>query len=99
MPLPGSLLIGGFGSLIGGASISAGPIAGTLADVNSGISFISGMALWPLAALDMSSVKIEKTRTAAVQAKTKWMIAEYHLFISTILFPGGRCVSERGINA
>jgi hypothetical protein len=42
---------------------------------------------------------IRKTRITAVHAKTKWMMAEYHLFISTILFPGRTGVSGRGINA
>src|ERR1017187_10300700 len=65
MPLPGSPVTGGFGFPIGGASASAGPIAGTLGAVNSGRTFISGLALWPLAALVLFSGIIRKTRITA----------------------------------
>jgi hypothetical protein len=85
MPLPGSPFIGGLGPLIGGVSASAGPIAGTLGAVNSGRAFISGLTLWPLAALVLFPGKTKKTRIAAAQAKTKWMIAESDLSISTAL--------------
>jgi hypothetical protein len=96
MPLPGNPVIGGFGSLIGGASASAGPIAGTLGAVNSGRTFISGLSSGPLAALVLFPGNIKTTRSAAVQPITTWMTAECGLFIFIVLSPNHTYEFERG---
>jgi hypothetical protein len=70
-----------------------------LGAVNSGNTFINGLALWPFAALVLFPGNIKITRSVALQAKTKWLVAEYGLFISTVLFPDHTCPLERGSTA